>query len=110
MPGPEPSAASDNLLWPIDRVLLLGFAPAGLATAATLIVLGLLEGTCPDAHEALVTALFVGQAALWLVFAPVYLVGWVHWHPAAPSPRPAGSAPPPSPRSSGCSTSWCSPP
>ncbi|WP_434415384.1 hypothetical protein [Nannocystis pusilla] len=81
MPGPEPSAASDNLLWPIDRVLLLGFAPAGLATAATLIVLGLLAGTCPDAHEALVTALLVGQAALWLVFAPVYLLGWVHWHP-----------------------------
>lgn len=81
MPGPEPSAASDNLLWPIDRVLLLGFVPAGLAAAATLIVLGLLAHTCPDAHEGLVTALFVGQAALWLVFAPVYLLGWVHWHP-----------------------------
>lgn len=81
MLGSEASAASDNLLWPIDRVLLLGFVPAGLATAATLIVLGLLASTCPDAHEALVTALFVGQAALWLVFAPVYLLGWVHWHP-----------------------------
>ncbi|MBZ5713343.1 hypothetical protein [Nannocystis pusilla] len=83
MPDHEPSApsASDTLLWPIDRVLLLGFAPAGLATAATLVVLGLLHRTCPDAHEALVTALFVGQGALWLVFAPVYLLGWVHHHP-----------------------------
>ncbi|PCC66587.1 hypothetical protein SAMN02745121_00683 [Nannocystis exedens] len=81
MPGPEPRAASDNLLWPIDRVFLFGFAPAGLATAGTLVILALLACTCPDAHEALVTALFVGQGALWLVFAPIYLLGWVHRHP-----------------------------
>ncbi|WAS98436.1 hypothetical protein [Nannocystis punicea] len=81
MPDPAPSPASDTLLWPIDRVFLLAFAPAGLATAVTLVFLGLLARTCPEGQEALVTALFVGQGALWLVFAPIYLLGWVHWHP-----------------------------
>lgn len=81
MTDPAPRTASDTLLWPIDRTLLLGFVPAGLGTAGTLLVISLLHRTCPDAHGPLVKALFIGQAALWLVFAPIYLVGWVHNHP-----------------------------
>lgn len=77
----DPATATDTLLWPVDRTLLLGFAPAGLAALSTLFVIGLLHRTCPDVHEPLIKALLVGQGLLWLLFAPIYLVGWVHHHP-----------------------------
>lgn len=75
------SDRNDTLLWPIDRVLLLGLAPAGLGAAANLLVLWLLDRACPEAHPKILAGLLVGQAALWLLFAPIYLLGWVHNHP-----------------------------
>lgn len=71
----------DTLLWPVDRDFLLAFAPAGLSTAAMQLALWLLDRACPDVQETIVTAIFVGHALLWLVFAPIYLYGWVHHHP-----------------------------
>lgn len=78
---PDPASESDTLLWPIDRLLLLGFAPAGLATLANCLVIGLLHRTCPEVHDQIITALLIGQSLLWLLFAPIYLLGWVHRHP-----------------------------
>ncbi len=74
-------ALDDTLLWPIDRNLLLGFAPAGLAAAGTLVALLLLRGADPDARDWITAVALTGQAIVWLVFAPVYLLGWVHRHP-----------------------------
>ncbi len=67
--------------------------------------------TCPDAHEALVTAAVrqPGPRCGWCSRRSTCSAGST-CHPAAPSPRPAGSARPPSPPSCGCSTSWSSPP
>jgi hypothetical protein len=71
----------DALLWPIDRASLLGFAPAGLAAAGTLLAAFLLRGADPDARELITSLALFGNAAVWLLFAPIYLLGWVHHHP-----------------------------
>lgn len=71
----------DTLLWPIDGTLLLGFAPAGLAVVATLLAALLLHVAGPDARGWIVAAALAGQALVWLLFAPIYLYGWVHRHP-----------------------------
>jgi integral membrane sensor domain MASE1 len=68
----------DALLWPIDRTCLLGFAPAGLAAAGTLLAARLLDGADP---ARIVSLVLLGNAAVWLLFAPIYLLGWVHNHP-----------------------------
>lgn len=83
MPEPSPTSAerNDTLLWPVDREFLLGFAPAGLSTACTLFGLWLRDSGCPGAHDPITAALVVGHALLWLLFAPMYLFGWVHHHP-----------------------------
>lgn len=94
MPEPTEAPRDDSLLWPVDRDLLLGFAPAGLSTAAMLFALWLLDRTCPESHEQIVLAIFAGHALLWLLFAPIYLYGWVHHHPrrAVAETGSAGSA------------------
>lgn len=79
--APPESPRTDSLLWPVDRDLLLGFAPAGLSTAGMLLATWLLDRGCPDGHARIVAAIFVGHAVLWLLFAPIYLFGWVHQHP-----------------------------
>lgn len=74
-------APDDTLLWPIDRVFLLGFAPAGLAAAASLVAAFLLDRAGPDARELILHLALAAQAVVWLLFAPIYLLGWVHRHP-----------------------------
>lgn len=71
----------DALLWPIDRTCLLGFAPAGLAAAGTLLAARLLDGADPETSARIMTLVLLGNAAVWLLFAPIYLIGWVHHHP-----------------------------
>lgn len=71
----------DALLWPIDRTTLLGFAPAGLAAAGTLLAARLLDGADPVTWQRIVSIAVLGNAAVWLLFAPIYLLGWVHHHP-----------------------------
>lgn len=71
----------DALLWPIDRTFLLGFAPAGLAAAGTLLAARLLDGADPATAARITTLVLLGNAAVWLLFAPIYLLGWVHNHP-----------------------------
>jgi hypothetical protein len=71
----------DALLWPIDRACLFGFAPAGLAAAGTLLAARLLDGADPATWHRIVALALLGNAAVWLLFAPIYLLGWVHHHP-----------------------------
>ena len=71
----------DTLLWPIDRDLLLGLAPAGLSAAGMLLASHLYEGGGPEARELIALLVLAGHALLWLLFAPLYLLGWVHNHP-----------------------------
>lgn len=71
----------DALLWPIDGVFLLGFAPAGIAAAGMLLASYLLPGADPAARELITALVMLGNAVLWLLFAPLYLLGWVHHHP-----------------------------
>lgn len=71
----------DTLLWPIDRDLVLGLAPAGLAAAGVLLAAWLLDGAAPDLREQIALITLIAQGLVWLLFAPIYLFGWVHNHP-----------------------------
>lgn len=74
-------APDDTLLWPVDRTFLLGFAPAGVGALTTLLTALLLHQADPDARAWLGDLALLGQAIVWLLFAPIYLLGWVHRHP-----------------------------
>ena len=74
-------APDDTLLWPVDRTFLLGFAPAGVGALTTLLAALLLHQAGPDARAWLGDLALLGQAVVWLLFAPIYLFGWVHGHP-----------------------------